>query len=337
MNSSCVTVLDEDSSLKLVIPEAYVIKCYSYTPVNDYYNIFAAGQIWKVKTEKINDNYVFTKGCPKLFHDLAIEDDDILLLMKMDSNTFELKIYGRGVEVVLTNKDESEDESLLEIPKDTYYKNVQFINEGSKKEEVNKNIAGKEKSKEETKISLREETNQPTNDDVKKKGKQVEAYCHAEDSKELICGTYVEIPNVSTVGERTRNRLVNEKRKRNDHALKILDVERKVVARKNTVEESGKYEFTTKGENRMRMLANVVRFAGFRNKVHELNVTNMNGKTIDMNLRRQKNGDGVRYAIEGWPMFMKENGLRLGDTMHFTYISSGNLLILSQVDGVNAG
>ncbi|KAJ0925815.1 putative transcription factor B3-Domain family [Helianthus annuus] len=357
MNSSCVTVLDEDSSLKLVIPEAYVTKCYSYTPVNDYYNIFAAGQIWKVKMEKINDNYVFTKGCPKLFHDLAIEDDDILLLMKMDSNTFELKIYGRGVEVVLTNKDESEDESLLEIPKDTYYKNVQFtfcdddddsidqflseINEGSKKEEVNKNIAGKEKSKEETKISMREETNQPTKDDVKKKGKQVEAYCHAEDSKELICGTEVEIPNVSTVGERTRNRLVNEKRKRNDHALKILDVERKVVARKNTVEESGKYEFTTKGENPMefmqRMLANVVRFAGFRNKVHELNVTNMNGKTIDMNLRRQKNGDGVRYAIEGWPMFMKENCLRLGDTMHFTYVSSGNLLILSQVDGVNAG
>ncbi|XP_035844106.1 uncharacterized protein LOC110932214 [Helianthus annuus] len=55
-----------------------------------------------------------------------------------------------------------------------------------------------------------------------------------------------------------------------------------------------------------------------------------------MNLRRQKNGDGVRYAIEAWPMFMKENGLRFGDTLHFTFVSSGNLLILSHVDGVNA-
>ncbi|MFS8035028.1 putative transcription factor B3-Domain family [Helianthus anomalus] len=86
-----------------------------------------------------------------------------------------------------------------------------------------------------------------------------------------------------------------------------------------------------------RMPVDDVRFVGFRNKVLELKVTNMNGKTIDMNLRRQKNGDGVRYAIEGWPLFMKENGLRLGDTMHFTFISSGNLLILSHVDGVNAG
>ncbi|MFS7945513.1 putative transcription factor B3-Domain family [Helianthus anomalus] len=86
-----------------------------------------------------------------------------------------------------------------------------------------------------------------------------------------------------------------------------------------------------------RMPANVVRFAGFKNKVHELKVTNMNGKTIDMNLRRQKNGDGVRYAIEGWSMFMKENGLRFGDTLHFTFVSSGNILILSHVVGVIAG
>ncbi|MFS7976785.1 putative transcription factor B3-Domain family [Helianthus anomalus] len=86
-----------------------------------------------------------------------------------------------------------------------------------------------------------------------------------------------------------------------------------------------------------RMHANVVRFSGFRNKVHELKVINMNGKTIDMNLRRQKNGDTVRYAIEGWPMFMKDNGLRLGDTLHFTFVRAGNLLILSHVDGVNAG
>ncbi|XP_022032756.1 B3 domain-containing protein At4g34400-like [Helianthus annuus] len=283
---------DDLQKIYEVIPDAYVTKCYSYTPVNNCYNIYAAGQIWKVETDKINDNYVFTKGCPKLFHDLAIEDDDILLLMKTDSNIFELKIYRRGVEVVLTNKEESEDDSLLEIPKETYYKNVQStlcddddlidqmiseIHEGSSKEWVNKNIAGKEKSK------------------------------------------------------------VNEKRKRYGHELKILDVERKVVARTNSVEKSGKYEFTIKGENRMRMPANVVRFAGFRNKVHELKVTNMNGKTIDMNLRHQKNGDGVRYAIEAWPMFMKENGLRFGDTLHFTFVSSGNLLILSHVDGVNAG
>ncbi|MFS7963001.1 putative transcription factor B3-Domain family [Helianthus anomalus] len=86
-----------------------------------------------------------------------------------------------------------------------------------------------------------------------------------------------------------------------------------------------------------RMPANVVRFVGFRNKVHKLKVINMNGKTIDMNLRRQKNGDAVRYAIEGWPMFMKDNGLRLGDTLHFTFVSAGNLLIFSHVDGVNAG
>ncbi|MFS8003295.1 putative transcription factor B3-Domain family [Helianthus anomalus] len=85
------------------------------------------------------------------------------------------------------------------------------------------------------------------------------------------------------------------------------------------------------------MPADVVRNVGFKNKVHELRVTNMNGKTIDMNLRRQKNGDGVRYAIEGWPMFMQQNGIRFGDTLHFRFVCSENALILSQVDAVNEG
>ncbi|KAJ0724048.1 putative transcription factor B3-Domain family [Helianthus annuus] len=213
---------------------------------------------------------------------------------------------------------------------------ISEIHESSKKQEVNKSIAGKEKSKVETKIPMTEETKKPTKYDVKKKGKQVKAYCHAEVSKELICGTIVEMQKVSTHGEINRKQMVKEKRKRDDNALKILDVEGKVVARTTTVEKIGKYDFTMKGENRMRMPANVVRAAGFRNKCHELNVRNMNGKTMKMNVRRQKNGNAVRYAIEGWPMFMKENGLSLGETLHFTFLSSTNLLILAHVDGVNA-
>ncbi|MFS8017039.1 putative transcription factor B3-Domain family [Helianthus anomalus] len=124
---SFVTVNRYGVLIIIVIPDVYVTTCYSYSPVNDYYNIYAAGHIWKVETESINDNYVLTKGCPKLFRDLAIEDDDILLLMKMDSVTFELKIYRRGVEIAGNNKEESEDESVIEIPRDTYYKNVDFV------------------------------------------------------------------------------------------------------------------------------------------------------------------------------------------------------------------
>ncbi|MFS7935402.1 putative transcription factor B3-Domain family [Helianthus anomalus] len=86
-----------------------------------------------------------------------------------------------------------------------------------------------------------------------------------------------------------------------------------------------------------RMPTDVVRIVGFKNKVHELKVTNKTGKTIDMNLRRQKNGDGVRYSIEGWPMFMQQNGIRFGETLHFGFVCSGNVMILSQVDAVNEG
>ncbi|MFS7900253.1 putative transcription factor B3-Domain family [Helianthus anomalus] len=85
-----------------------------------------------------------------------------------------------------------------------------------------------------------------------------------------------------------------------------------------------------------RMPVNVVRFAGFKNKVHELQVINLNGETITMNLRRQKNGDDVRFAIEGWPKFMKDNGLRLGDKLHFTFESAGNVMVLTNVESVNA-
>ncbi|MFS7913296.1 putative transcription factor B3-Domain family [Helianthus anomalus] len=111
----------------IVIPEPYVRNCYSYALVKDCYNINAAGHTWKVETDKINDNYVFTKGCTKLFNDLGIEEDDLLLLMKTGTDKFELNIYRRGVELVLNNKEESDDDSLLEIPKDTYYKNVNFV------------------------------------------------------------------------------------------------------------------------------------------------------------------------------------------------------------------
>ncbi|MFS7890988.1 putative DNA-binding pseudobarrel domain superfamily [Helianthus anomalus] len=110
-----------------VIPEAYIRNYYSYSRVNDCYNIYATGQSWKVETNKINDNYVFTKGCPMLFDDLAIEEEDILLLMMMDNVTFELRIYRKGVEVVLRKKEEIEDDSLVEIPKQTYYENVNFV------------------------------------------------------------------------------------------------------------------------------------------------------------------------------------------------------------------
>ncbi|XP_035839790.1 uncharacterized protein LOC110867068 [Helianthus annuus] len=123
---SFVTVNRYGSLNIIVIPDDYVRTCYTYSPVNDYYNIYAEGKIWKVETERINDNYVLTKGCPKLFHDLGIEDDDILLLMKMDSVTFELKIYRKGVEIASNNKEESEEDSLLEIPRDSYYKSVDF-------------------------------------------------------------------------------------------------------------------------------------------------------------------------------------------------------------------
>ncbi|KAM0061980.1 putative transcription factor B3-Domain family [Helianthus debilis subsp. tardiflorus] len=123
---SFVTVNRYGSLNIIVIPDDYVTTCYTYSPVNDYYNIYAEGKIWKVETERINDNYVLTKGCPKLFHDLGIEDDDILLLMKMDSVTFELKIYRKGVEIARNNKEESEEDSLLEIPRDSYYKSVDF-------------------------------------------------------------------------------------------------------------------------------------------------------------------------------------------------------------------
>ncbi|KAJ0601664.1 putative transcription factor B3-Domain family [Helianthus annuus] len=334
----------------IVLPEAYVTKCYSYVPVNDCYNINAAGHSWKVETAKINDNYVFTKGCPKLFHDLGIEEDDLLLLTKTDNATFEIKIYRRGVELDVNIKEESDDESVLEIPKDTYYKNVDFpfcedddsvdlfmceMNESGIKDEVSKNVGGEEVSNVETKSVMREEINQLPKEDVKKKGKHIEGYCKADEGKALICGTEVEMQTVSTVGKRTRSRLEKEIRKISGSKLKILDVAPKRVARKNSVDKDGNYEFTQKGGNRMVCFSTLID-KRLKNKVHVLKVRNMKGKTIDMNVRRQKNGDDVRYAIEGWPMFMKENGLRLGDKMHFKFISTGNLLILSDVDEVTA-
>ncbi|MFS7986026.1 putative transcription factor B3-Domain family [Helianthus anomalus] len=105
---------------------------------------------------------------------------------------------------------------------------------------------------------------------------------------------------------------VKENTKSYEKALKLVDVQRKGVARINEAYNSVVHEFKKIGDKRLRMPADIVRIGGFKNKVHQLKVMNMKGKTIDMNLKRQKNGDAVRYAIEGWPTFMKDNGLHSG-------------------------
>ncbi|MFS8003581.1 hypothetical protein Hanom_Chr13g01215631 [Helianthus anomalus] len=86
----------------------------------------------------------------------------------------------------------------MEVPRETYYKNVKF--DFCEDDESTDEIVSKE-------IERLLGDNQ---EKVENKGKKMVEGCKEEISKSMICESEVEMPEVKTVGQRTNSRLVKE-------------------------------------------------------------------------------------------------------------------------------
>ncbi|MFS7909728.1 putative transcription factor B3-Domain family [Helianthus anomalus] len=94
------------------------------------------------------------------------------------------------------------------------------------------------------------------------------------------------------------------------------------------------YEFTRKGENRLRLPIEVARRSGHIKKLHSLKIQTLEGTMMDNEVDIEKNGDVPRYTMVKWGKFMSVNGLKKGDILHFNFVTSKQVLESRNVDQV---
>ncbi|MFS8011598.1 putative transcription factor B3-Domain family [Helianthus anomalus] len=105
----------------------------------------------------------------------------------------------------------------------------------------------------------------------------------------------------------------------------------KKVQKGNVNTDSEFFDFTRKGEYRLRLPVEVANRAGFKKKRHSLNVQNLEGEVVVYTAKIEKNGTANRYSVENWQKFMDDNKLIDGMMLDFTFVTSKNTIILKTV------
>ncbi|KAJ0601492.1 putative DNA-binding pseudobarrel domain superfamily [Helianthus annuus] len=82
------------------------------------------------------------------------------------------------------------------------------------------------------------------------------------------------------------------------------------------------FNFSRKGDYRLRLPAEVVDRAGLSDNLQPLYVQNMTRDVEVYETKTELNGGALRYAVDGWRKFMADNQLEFGHMLHFTYVTS---------------
>ncbi|KAJ0879313.1 putative transcription factor B3-Domain family [Helianthus annuus] len=90
------------------------------------------------------------------------------------------------------------------------------------------------------------------------------------------------------------------------------------------------FDFTRKGEYRLRLPVEVANRAGFTKKKHSLKVQNLEGHVV-YTAKTEKIGCAKRYSVDNWQKFMADNNLINGVMLDFTFVTSKNTIILRKV------
>ncbi|XP_021985841.1 B3 domain-containing protein REM10-like [Helianthus annuus] len=80
-----------------------------------------------------------------------------------------------------------------------------------------------------------------------------------------------------------------------------------------------------------RLPVEVVKRANLANNLHSLSVQNMAGVVEVYDVKMELNGGKLRYAMDDWQKFMSDNKLKFGDMLHFTYVTSQQKIVLTDV------
>ncbi|KAJ0946966.1 putative transcription factor B3-Domain family [Helianthus annuus] len=279
-----------------VIPDAFIKKFFEKENLNGTYEILAAGNRWSVESAKIHNCYAFTDGWPTLCERLKIVDEDLLIFNKIDNVSFQLSVYRDCIPVGLVDEvDSVDDDEVVEIS------HGQFVDELDKAYGTHSGDIIRHELKTDKKLP----------DIHKGKGIMIK--------KELFKPT------------KTREDVVHCTFKdKKIKQVKKSSPPKKVQAR-NVNTESEFFDFTRKGEYRLRLPVEVANRAGFKKKRHSLNVQNLEGEVVVYTAKIEKNGTAKRYSVENWQKFMDDNNLIDGMMLDFTFVTSKNTIILKIV------
>ncbi|KAJ0766150.1 putative transcription factor B3-Domain family [Helianthus annuus] len=316
-----------------VIPDEFINMFYKNHELNGSYQVFAGGKYWDLMAAKLHVTYAFTDGWPKLCESLNICDGDTLVFDKIGNVIFHLRAFRNGIEVALGIQKEAVESDFCEIisqstyQRNAYYKFVdsdngtdtsgdtlmnQVKDVGSETEKMmntRKGVQGSEKIEKKCKKVAQ------LVDTRSKKGKQNEEKSEVVKPDVSICRRSSKKREVSKVGDESQTIQHSGKRK------------------KPEIDEEN-YEFTKKGENRLRLPVEVARRSGLTKKLHALKIKTLDGTIMENEVETEKNGKVPRYKMVNWGNFMSANGLKNGDILHFNFVTSSQVMELTNVDRI---
>ncbi|KAJ0612170.1 putative transcription factor B3-Domain family [Helianthus annuus] len=94
------------------------------------------------------------------------------------------------------------------------------------------------------------------------------------------------------------------------------------------------FNFSRKGDYRLRLPVEVVNRAGLSDNLQPLSVQSMTGDVEVYETKAELNSGTLRYAIDGWRKFMADNHLEFGRMLHFTYVTSQKKIVLNDVTSI---
>ncbi|KAM0071462.1 putative transcription factor B3-Domain family [Helianthus debilis subsp. tardiflorus] len=94
------------------------------------------------------------------------------------------------------------------------------------------------------------------------------------------------------------------------------------------------FNFSRKGDYRLRLPVEVVNRAGLSDNLQPLSVQNMTRDVEVYETKTELNSGTLRYAFDGWRKFMADNHLEFGHMLHFTYVTSQKKIVLNDVTSI---
>ncbi|KAJ0739960.1 putative transcription factor B3-Domain family [Helianthus annuus] len=309
-----------------IIEDSFVQQCFEDNLLAASYEINYKGSPWIVSTSKFNSKYVFSQGWTRLCNDLGVQEDDLLVFEKLTDVMFGLTVYRDVVEVRLSKKVESDDDDdVLLISKADYdealFKDIQEDESpsGAVPSRTPKNVHVQDtmqyvEGKGKAKIFA------DGSDTVENFNKECKGRKRSTKSDSILCH-----PSVETV-------------KKLSAAVQNVKHRKKVTRNVRKVSGVGMdpefFNFSRKGEHRLRLPVEVVNRAGLSQILQPISVQNMNGDVEVYETKTELNGGTLRYAVDGWRKFMEDNQLQFGHMLHFTYVTSQRKIVLNDVTSI---
>ncbi|XP_021971486.1 putative B3 domain-containing protein Os04g0347400 [Helianthus annuus] len=279
-----------------VIPDEFINMFYRNHELNGSYQVFAGGKYWDLMATKLHVTYAFKDGWPKLCESLNICDGDTLIFDKIGNVIFHLRAFRNGIEVGLGIKKEAVESDFCEIiSQSTYQRNAYY------------NFVESDNGTDTSGDTLMNE--------VKDIGSETEKMLN---TKKGVQGSDK----------------IEKKRKKVAQVVVSTSKKGKEIEETPEVLKPDVSSCRISSKKRERLPVEVARRSGLTKKLHALKIKTLDGKIMENEVETEKNGDVPRYKMVNWGNFMSANSLKNGDILHFNFVTSTQVMELTNVDRI---